>query len=179
MQSVVNAEARELRKITHMFRKHGNKIIVLAVLLLMIGGFLVSFSGIRFPFLDAKGNLNGHLKRDFGAPLPPSAKIERSYWVGSHDPENVFGIQMDAKDIDPFIDSIRAAAKARGYTETDTSFVAMFGPLYGAPSWWNSPPLGDGAKLEYTIPIQSALVADYRFLYSSSTGKLYLVWGTN
>jgi hypothetical protein len=168
-----------LKKMKKILVRHSNKLIATATVLAILVLFLTNFSLIEYPFLNPRASLNGHLKKDFGLMLPTSAVIEQSYWVGSHDPENVFKIELEAKDIGPFIDAIRAAALKMKYRTEDVSENNRFWPLYGKPIWWNNPPLADGVKLEMTIPVTDVIMGNYRFLYSPSTGMLYLVWGTN
>lgn len=138
-------------------------------------GIIMCCSGIHFPFINAKYMLNLRLNRDFGVKLPNSALITKSYWVAARDPEHVFKIEILPADLKPFIDSIQATATAKKYTMQAAMDMPHFGPLYGAPPWWNAPPLTDATPTE--IFIHEGGGSHYRFLYSPSTGTTYLVWG--
>jgi hypothetical protein len=162
-----------------MMKTKVEKIIAIAGGGLFLIGFLMCCSGIQFPFINPKASLNRHLSDDFATTLPNSTVVEQSYWVGSRDPENVFKLQLSPSEIAPFIERLRAAAKSRNIKEDIPPNLTHFGPLYQTPPWWNNPALSDALALEFFImdPQTNSPASHYRFLYSPSTGKTYVVWG--
>jgi hypothetical protein len=159
-----------------MMKTKVEKVIAMGGGALLILGFLMCCSGLQFPFLYAKGSLNGHLDRDFGMKLPPSAVVEQSYWVGARDPEQVFKVQIASTEIGPFFQRLRATPKGMTCEEVDTT-IGRFGPLYRTPAWWNNPPLADPMAIEFNLPNRSNTETHYRFLYSPTSGTMYVVWG--
>ena len=92
------------------------KAIIALIFVIPAGLFLLKFSAIRYPFIHAHYWLAGHLKEDFAITLPASASVLNSYWVGSHDPEEVFEVQMSASDAIDLANRMETAATIHGYT---------------------------------------------------------------
>src|SRR5665647_137889 len=86
---------------------------------LLLFGFIMCCSGIRFPFFSAKSELNGHFTADFGITLPSSAVVDRAYRVAYRDQEHVFELHLAPADILVFMKALKAAVADRGYTQQE------------------------------------------------------------
>ena len=131
-------------------------------------GLLYGFAMRRMPFSDARASLDRRLQRDFGMKLPESAKVPQGYWVVARDPENAWEADMPPAEIAPWIDQLKATSATRRHevsVEEDASHVH---PLYGAPSWWNSPPAPDAEGFR---------VFGYGVIWSAQSGKAFIYWG--
>ncbi len=160
-----------------MLKTRVGKVTTLAVASLLAVCLVYLFSVTHFPFLDAKGSLNGHLHQDFGQALPSSAVVEESYWVGYRNSEAVFKIQMAAADIVPFVETLRGIAGTKDRWKTSPLDLRASHPLYRPPVWWNNPPLSDAQAVDIIVFDESGPRCHYLLLFSAATGKLYLVWG--
>jgi hypothetical protein len=160
-----------------MLKTRVGKVTTLAVGCLLTVCLLYLASMTHFPFRDAKDNLNGRLKQDFGKELPSSAMIEESYWVGFRRSEAVFKIQMATTDVASFVEELRAIASSRNRWKISPLDLRASHPIYRPPAWWNTPPLPDAQAVDIIVYDESGPRCHYLLLFSLSTGKLYLVWG--
>src|SRR2546423_6044331 len=62
---------------------------------------VLNCSGLHFPIINPRGDLDGRLRRDLGVPLPPSAVIDQSYRVAYRDPERVYSLHMSPPAVAP------------------------------------------------------------------------------
>jgi hypothetical protein len=133
---------------------------------------VLNCSGLHFPIINPRGDLDGRLRRDLGVPLPPSAVIDQSYRVAYRDPERVYSLHMSPPAVAPFITSLRTAAASRGYHAQGK--LTRTSPGYGTPAWWLPQNFPDGEAVEFVND-----GGGYIIVYSPTLGQLYVAWHSN
>jgi hypothetical protein len=124
-------------------------------------------------YADGRAAAAAHLSADFGEPLPDAAVVTHAEWVLSHDREHLFELQLPAKDIGSFMERLRAAAKARRYYEDSPRAVW---PQSGTPRWWDNPAITDPQRFQFLRTKGRGDTDQYGFLYSPTTGRLFMTW---
>ena len=143
-----------------------NVALSVAVILLIV----LNCSGLRFPILNPRADLDDELAR-YGAHLPASAIVQRSERVAYRDPEHCFQVNMPPAETIALFASLVKAAKPE-HVRLHESHERLPKPAYPKPSWWMPEQFADANGIEVFDEIGRMSA-----VYSPSTGQALFCWG--
>jgi hypothetical protein len=137
---------------------------------------VLNCSGLSFPILNPRGDLDGRFQRDFGVRLPPSAEVDQSARVAYLDSSRAYSLHMAPADAVTFISQLAAAAAGRGYTVEGPAAGTgrLVRPPYHPPDWWHPERWPDATEFHTTTGGTDTSQFVYGAAYSPSTGRVYI-----
>lgn len=143
----------------------------------MAGLIVFNCSGLSFPIIYPRADLNRRLERDFSVRLPDSAAVDQSSRVAYLDSSRVYSLHMAPADAVTFMARLSASAVNRGYTVDPEAGPASVNPPFGPPAWWRPQLWSDARYVRVTTDGKHMSQFDYGAAYSPSTGRVYLYRG--
>lgn len=134
--------------------------------LLLFVYFLFCCSGLNFPILFPRPDLQSLLRGDYRVQLPASAVVERGNRQAYWDPAKYFSIRMAPADVAPFIAKLRAN---RGAEDHD---ISQLYSILTPPKWWKPKALSSPRWLETTAKNGTG----YWIFYSDKDGRVLIFW---
>ena len=144
-----------------------------AIIVLLSGIVVLNCSGLSFPIINPRGDLNRRLERDFFVRLPASAVVDRSDRVAYLDSSRAYSLHMAPADAVTFFNQLSAAAAARGYSVDPAAGPGAVKPPYRPPAWW-VPLLPGATYFHATSGGSQTSQFDYGAVCSPSTGRVYI-----
>jgi hypothetical protein len=124
-------------------------------------------SGLHFPIWGARGTLDDRLARELNVTLPASSRVTHAVRVATRDPAQFYAIEMDAPDVLPFMDKVRATMN--GSRDRDAS-SPWFEPV---PDWWKPETLPQVKRLDGFHHDEGG---GYTWFYSPRAATVYVFW---